>query len=144
MFDFYLLTKALHLFAMVAWMAGILYLPRLYVYHCHAEPGSQTSETFKLMERRLLKAIMTPAMLATWLLGVMLLAQNPGAAFSIWFPLKLLIVVGITGIHLFYAKCRKAFESDTNKRSQKFYRLMNEVPAVGLLIVLVLAVMKPF
>jgi putative membrane protein len=135
--------KALHVIAVIAWMAGMLYLPRLFVYHCEAEVGSKQSETFKVMERRLLKAIMNPAMIVTWLAGLYL--ASSGHWFSApWLHGKLLLVVLLTGAHGFFSRCVKDFAADRNLRSQKFYRYINEVPTLLMIVIVVLVVVKPF
>ena len=135
--------KALHVIAVIAWMAGMLYLPRLFVYHCEAEVGSKQSETFKVMERRLLKAIMNPAMIVTWMAGLYL--ASSGHWFSApWLHGKLLLVVLLTGAHGFFSRCVKDFAADRNLRSQKFYRYINEVPTLLMIVIVVLVVVKPF
>src|SRR5450631_1166920 len=135
--------KALHVIAVIAWMAGMLYLPRLFVYHCEAEAGSKQSETFKVMERRLLKAIINPAMIVTWLAGLYL--AWAGHWFSSgWLHGKLLLVVLLSGVHGFFSRCVKDFDADRNLRSQKFYRIINEVPTVLMIGAVILVVVKPF
>ena len=121
--------KAFHVIAVIAWMAGMLYLPRLFVYHCDAEPGSKQSETFKVMERRLLKAIINPAMGATWLLGLWL-AYDSGFFRAGWFHAKFALVIALSALHGFLSRAVKDFAADKNRRSAKFYRIINEVPAV--------------
>ena len=135
--------KALHIIAVIAWMAGMLYLPRLFVYHCETEKGSTTSETFKVMERRLLKAIMNPALIATWLAGLYLAVAGHWFAAG-WLHGKLLLVVLMTGAHGFFSRCVKDFAADRNRRSQKFYRIINEVPTVLMIGAVLLVVLKPF
>jgi putative membrane protein len=135
--------KALHVIAVIAWMAGMLYLPRLFVYHCDAEAGSKQSETFKVMERRLMKAIMNPAMIVTWLSGLYL------AWIAHWFSMgwlhgKLLLVVILSGVHGFFSRYVKDFAADRNIRSQKFYRIINEVPTILMMGIVILVVVKPF
>jgi putative membrane protein len=135
--------KALHLIAVISWMAGMLYLPRLFVYHCDAEIGSKQSETFKVMERRLLKAIINPAMAVTWLAGLYL--AWAGQWFSAgWLHGKLLLVVALSALHGFFARCVSDFAADRNARGQKFYRIINEVPTVLMIGIVILAVVKPF
>jgi putative membrane protein len=135
--------KALHVIAVIAWMAGMLYLPRLFVYHCDAEIGSKQSETFKTMEHRLLKAIINPAMAVTWLAGLYL--AFAGHWFSAgWLHGKLLLVIAMSGLHGFLARCVKDFAADKNLRSQKFYRIINEVPTVLMIGIVILVVVKPF
>jgi putative membrane protein len=134
--------KALHIIAVIAWMAGMLYLPRLFVYHCETEAGSRQSETFKVMERRLLRAIMNPAMVVTWLAGLYLAWS--GHWFSAgWLHGKLLLVLILSGIHGFFARCVKDFAADRNQRSHKFYRIINEVPTALMIGIVILVVVKP-
>jgi len=135
--------KALHVIAVISWMAGMLYMPRLFVYHCDAEIGSKQSETFKVMERRLLKVIINPAMIVTWLAGLYLAWS--GHWFSApWLHVKLLLVVLLSGVHGFFARCVKAFAADLNSYSQKFYRIINEVPTVLMIGIVILVIVKPF
>jgi protoporphyrinogen IX oxidase len=139
----YLWLKAFHVIAVIAWMAGMLYLPRLFVYHCEAEPGSKQSETFKVMERRLLKAIINPAMIATWLLGLWL-GWSGGWYASPWLQAKVVLVLGLSALHGFFARWVRDFAADRNTHSQKFYRIINEVPTVIMIAAVLLAVLKPF
>ena len=135
--------KALHVIAVIAWMAGMLYLPRLFVYHCEAETGSTQSGTFKVMERRLLKAIINPAMIVTWLSGLYL--AWVGHWFSApWLHGKLLLVVVLSGVHGFFSRWVKDFAADRNTRSQRFYRFINEVPTILMIGIVILVVVKPF
>jgi protoporphyrinogen IX oxidase len=136
-------VKALHVIAVIAWMAGLLYLPRLFVYHCEAEPGSKQSETFKVMERRLLRAIITPAMIATWLLGLGLAWQGGWFA-AHWLQAKIVLVLALSVIHGLLARWVRDFAADQNRKSQKFYRVINEIPAVLMVGIVILAVVKPF
>lgn len=141
--NLYLWLKTLHVVAVIAWMAGLLYLPRLFVYHCQAEPGSDKAETFKTMERRLLRAIMNPAMIAAWVFG--LAAAWEGRLFAEgWLHVKIVLVLALTGAHMAMAKWRREFAEDRNKRPQKFYRIANEVPTVLMIAIVILAVGKPF
>lgn len=140
----YLWIQAVHVIAVIAWMAGLLYLPRLYVYHCGVAAGSEASETFKVMERKLLRYIMNPSLIAVWLFGLALIALNPGWLQDGWLHVKLLAVVLMSGAHGAMAKWRKDFEADRNARSAKFYRIVNEVPTVLLIVVVVMVVVKPF
>jgi putative membrane protein len=135
--------KALHIIAVVAWMAGMFYLPRLYVYHADAPVGSPQSETFKVMERRLLRAIINPAMIATWTLGLVLLVQYEVYT-QPWMHAKLVLVVALSGLHGLFARWRRDFAADRNRRPARFYRIANEVPTVILVLVVILAVVKPF
>lgn len=139
----FLWVKAAHVVSVIAWMAGLLYLPRLFVYHCDAEKGSSQSETFKVMERRLLRGIMNPAMMATWIFGLLLMVDLEAWS-EPWFHAKVLFVLLLTHIHHLYGRWRKDFERDANKRSPRFYRVMNEVPAVALVIIVILVIVKPF
>ena len=135
--------KALHVIAVISWMAGMLYLPRLFVYHSETEIGSKQSQTFKVMERRLLRAIINPAMIVTWLAGLYL--AWAGNWFSHpWLHAKLLLVVLLSGVHGFFARCVKDFAADRNQRSQKFYRIINEVPTVLMIGIVILVIVKPF
>jgi putative membrane protein len=138
-------VKALHVIAVIAWMAGMFYLPRLFVYHTQTEAGSRESERFKVMETKLLRVIMTPAMLATWLFGL-LLVLTPGAVdwSSGWWHLKLLGVVAMTGLHGMFARYRRDFLHDRNRRPERFFRAMNEAPTVALVVIVIMVVVKPF
>ena len=135
--------KAFHVIAAIAWMAGMLYLPRLFVYHCETQRGSIQSETFKIMERRLLKAIINPAMIATWILGLILAWQGGWFAAG-WLHGKLALVLVLSGVHGFLAKTVKVFARDGNVRPARFYRLINEVPTVLMIGIVILVVVKPF
>ena len=141
----YLWVKALHIISVMAWMAGMLYLPRIFVYHCAARPGSEQSETFKVMERRLLRAIINPAMIASLIFGAILLSGLGSEVWSEgWLHAKLLFVFLLFGLHGMMSKWRKNFEADANTRSAKFYRYMNEVPTVLMIAIVIFAVVKPF
>ena len=135
--------KAFHIIAFIAWMAGMLYLPRLFVYHCKAPPGSKQSETFKLMESRLLKAIINPAMTVTWLLGLWL-AWKGGWFGAGWLHAKLVLVLMLSALHGFLVRWVRDFASERNRHSARFYRIINEVPTVLLIGIVILAVVKPF
>jgi len=139
----YLWVKALHILAVIAWMAAFLYLPRLFVYHCQAEPGSKQSETFKVMERRLLRGIMNPSMIVAWAAGLALMANIEAWSFG-WFHAKLTFLVVLTAVHMMAARWRKDFAADANTHSERFYRIMNEVPAVLMVGIVIFAVVKPF
>ena len=142
MADYYLWIKAGHIVAVIAWMAGLLYLPRLFVYHCQAEAGSARSEMLKIMERRLLRAIMTPAMILSFVFGAALIhiIGFDGA----WLHAKLALVLALAVSHGLMARWRRNFAEDRNPYSQRFYRLANEVPAVLMVAIVILAVVKPF
>ena len=137
--------KSLHIVSMVAWMAGLLYLPRLYVYHSLAPAGSDRSETFKVMERRLQRGIMTPAMIATWGFGLVL-AGTPGVVDwrMGWIWAKLTFVVGLTIFHTVLARWRRAFAADRNRHPTRLFRIVNELPTVALIAIVILVVIKPF
>jgi putative membrane protein len=134
---------AFHIIAVIAWMAGMLYLPRLFVYHCEADPGSRQSETFKVMERRLLRFIINPAMILTWLLGLWL-AWWGGWFAAPWLHVKLALVLGMMGVHGILSKYVREFAADKRRKSPKFFRIINEIPTVLLIFIVILAVVKPF
>ena len=135
--------KALHIIAIISWMAGMLYLPRLFIYHCATKPGSEQSETFKVMERRLLIFIMNPAMVASWILGFWL-AFDGGLYISGWFHGKLLLVLAMSAVHGFFVRWVREFGLDKNQHNQKFYRIINEVPTLLMIGIVILVVVKPF
>ncbi|HEV7369420.1 protoporphyrinogen oxidase HemJ [Arenibaculum sp.] len=137
-------VKAFHVVSIIAWMAGLLYLPRLFVYHAAAEPGSAASETFKVMERRLLRAIMNPAMVATYVFGIWLVLLVPDWMSQGWLHAKLALVLGLTAAHMMMAGWRRAFAEDRNARSQRFFRIANEVPTVLMIAIVILVIVKPF
>ena len=141
--DAYPWIKALHIIAVIAWMAGMLYLPRLYVYHCAAAPGSPQSETFKIMERRLLRAIINPAMIATWLLGLALVAHL-GAWGAPWMHGKFTLLLAMQILHACFARWRRHFAAAANRHGVRFYRFFNEAPTLLLIGIVVLAVVKPW
>jgi protoporphyrinogen IX oxidase len=135
--------KALHVISVIAWMAGMLYLPRLFVYHCEAPKGSPQSETFKVMERRLLKAIINPAMIATWLFGLWLVWT--GALYwQPWFHAKFVLLLILSGVHGLYVRYVREFAEDRNTHTQKFYRIINEVPTLLMIGIVILVIVKPF
>ncbi len=144
----YLWLKALHIIAVIGWMAGMLYLPRLFVYHCAAEKGSVQSETFKLMERRLLRGIINPAMIATWLLGLWLAWHVADSRSALvlpgWLWAKIALVLALSAVHGFFAAWVKVFGADQNRRSARFFRIINEVPTVIMITIVLLVVLKPF
>ena len=139
----YLWIKALHVIAIIAWMAGLLYLPRLFIYHCDAEKGSKPSETFKVMERRLLRIIMTPAMALAWVLGLWL-AWWGGHFAAPWFWAKLALVVVLSTVHGYFAGAVRCFAEDRNDKSQRHWRIWNEAPTVLMILIVILVVVKPF
>lgn len=143
--DYYLWIKALHVISVIAWMAGMLYLPRLFVYHCAAERGSVQSETFKVMERRLLKAIINPAMVATWVFGVAMIALNTDLLKGQgWLHAKLTLVLLLSGVHGVLSKHVRLFAADANVKSAKYFRIMNEVPTVLMIGIVILVIVRPF
>jgi putative membrane protein len=135
--------KALHVIAVISWMAGMLYLPRLFVYHCDAEIGSKQSETFKVMERRLLKAIINPAMIVTWLAGLWLVWQGQWYKAG-WFHAKFALVLAMSAVHGLLSARVRDFAADKNTKSQKFYRIINEVPTILMIAIVILVIVKPF
>ena len=139
----YEVIKSLHILSVISWMVGLLYLPRLFVYHVDAEPGSELSETLKTMERRLLRVIMTPAMIASWVFGIWLLILTDAQS-EIWFHIKLTLIVLLSVSHMAMAKWRKEFASDQNTRSARFYRITNEVPTLLMILIVILVIVKPF
>jgi len=139
----YVWIKALHVLALIAWMAGMLYLPRLFVYHADSPVGSPQSATFKVMEHRLLRLIMLPAMIVTWITGLTL-AYEGGFFVAGWLHTKLLLVLLMTGVHGMLSKTRRTFAADQNRRPARFYRVLNEVPTVLLIGIVILVVVKPF
>ena len=143
--DVYPWTKALHIIAVIAWMAGMLYLPRLFVYHSETLPGSETSEQLKIMERRLLRAIVNPAMILTWIFGLALVF-TPGIIelSDVWFHIKFAAVFVLSAVHGVYARWRKQFDRDERKHPTKIYRIWNEVPTLLMIIIVIMVVVRPF
>lgn len=135
--------KALHVISVIAWMAGMFYLPRLFVYHAETEPGSDKSETFKIMERRLLRAIMNPAMIATWVFGLWLLWWSE-AWREYWMMAKIALILAMTVLHHSYALWRKDFDADRNTRSARFYRIANEAPTLLMIGIVILVIVQPY
>jgi putative membrane protein len=140
----YLYVKALHIIAAVSWMAGLLYLPRLFVYHADTDIGSIRAETFKVMERRLLKAIMNPAMIATFGFGIWMLYLNPSLLLEGWMHVKIVCVLAMAGCHGMFGRIRRQLENDQTPYSSKAYRIWNEVPTVLLIVIVIMAVVEPF
>jgi putative membrane protein len=136
-------VKALHIISVIAWMAGMLYLPRLFVYHAEATKGSEASETFKVMERRLLKAIVNPSMILVFLTGFALVYLT-GDWRDGWWQAKFVLVLGLAGLHGYFAHCVRSFAEDRNERPARFYRFLNEAPTILMVFIVVLAVVKPF
>ena len=139
----YEIVKALHIISVIAWMAGLLYLPRLFVYHADTSIGSVQAETFKVMERRLLKAIMTPAMVASFLFGGWMLALAPVLFLESWMQVKIAAVIGMAACHGIFAGMRRRLENDEAPRRARSYRIWNEVPTLLMVVIVVMAVVKP-
>ncbi|MGH6800232.1 MAG: protoporphyrinogen oxidase HemJ [Methylocella sp.] len=141
--NLYLSVKVLHILAIISWMAGMLYLPRLFVYHAEAPKSSPQARTFVVMERRLMRAIMLPALLVTWITGLTLAVQA-GFLHSGWFHAKLTLVIALSALHGYLAKLRKDFAEERNRHGSRFFRIVNEVPTVLMVAVVILVVFKPF
>jgi len=141
--NLYLWIKALHIIAVISWMAGLLYLPRLFIYHTDAPVGSVQSETFKVMEQRLIRLIMNPAMMITWVLGLYLAWSVYGFSGG-WLHAKIALVIALTVTHVYFSRSAKAFGRDENRRPARHWRLMNEVPTVLMIVIVILVVVKPF
>lgn len=143
-FEHYFWVKSFHIIAVMAWMAGMLYLPRLYVYHAGAAKGSDLSETLKVMERRLLRIIINPAMIAAWAFGIMMIYANPELLGMGWLHAKFACLIAMQIVHALFARWRRHFANDANRHSAKFYRIVNEVPTALLIAIVIMAVAKPF
>ena len=141
---YYDIITALHILSVISWMVGLLYLPRLFVYHADTEIGTVRAETFKVMERRLLKAIMTPAMIASFIFGIWLIALNHGLVYETWFQIKFVAVLAMAGCHGKFSKMRRLLENDVQLLSSKTYRIWNEVQTILMIIIVFFAVLKPF
>mgnify|MGYP003312381890 CR=1 FL=1 len=139
----YEIIKSLHILSVISWMVGLLYLPRLFVYHSQVQIGSVQAETFKVMERRLLRAIMTPAMIASFIFGIWLISLNFELVYETWFQIKFAAVILMGGVHGKLSKMRRALENDDQPRSSKVYRIWNETPAALMIVIVVMAVVKP-
>ena len=139
----YEIIKAFHILSVISWMVGLLYLPRLFVYHSQAQVGSVQAETFKIMERRLLTAIMTPAMIASFIFGIWLILLNHGLIHETWFQIKFVAVIFMGGIHGKFSKMRRLLENDEKPLSTKVYRIWNEIPAVLTVLIVIMAIVKP-
>jgi putative membrane protein len=135
--------KALHVISVIAWMSGMFYLPRLFVYHTETQPGSAQSERFKVMERRLLRAIINPSMIATWVFGLTL-AWLTAAYKEHWLQMKFLLVIAMSGLHGYFAGRVKAFAQDRNDKPARFYRILNEVPPILMVFIVILVIVQPF
>jgi len=139
--------EAFHIIAVISWMAGLLYLPRLFVYHCQVKPGSEAYEKFKIMERKLLRGIMNPAMIAVFILGIILVMTTgygaPGTGGG-WLHVKIVLVLFMAGSHMMMSRYRKDFERNINTKTERFYRIFNEIPAVLMVFIVILVMVKPF
>jgi len=140
----YLWIKAVHIIAVIAWMAGMMYLPRLFIYHHQAEKGGEAERFFVLMERRLFLGIINPSIIAVWLLAGLMLYARPEIMGAGWFMVKFPMVLGISAIHGWYSRARKAFERGERPRSEKFWRIINEIPFAMMIVAVLMAVVKPF
>lgn len=140
---FYLWLKALHLLAVIALFAGLMYLPRLFIYHHQAEKGGETEGYFIAMERRLLKGIMNPSIAVVWIVGLLMVWANTSVLSAGWFHVKLLFVIILSGIHGFYASAQRKFAAGERPRSEKFWRIMNEAPFVALIVIVIMVIVKP-
>jgi protoporphyrinogen IX oxidase len=141
---YYDVLKALHIIAVIFWMAGMLYLPRLFVYHHTAQPGGELEAALLTQEKNLNRIIMGPALVAVWLFAVLMIAANPALFSQGWFHAKLAFVIALSGVHGFYAASARRFAAGERPRSEKFWRIMNEVPAIAVIIIVLLAILKPF
>ena len=137
-------VKALHVISVLAWMSGMMYLPRLFVYHSESEVGSDKYQTYKVMERRLYRGITTPAMVATWVFGLAMLAIDPAIWWGVWPWVKAAMVLALSGMHGFYGRIRRDFAEDRNTRSHKFFRAINEIPFVIAMVIVIMVIVKPF
>ncbi|RUM98591.1 protoporphyrinogen oxidase HemJ [Pseudaminobacter arsenicus] len=141
--NFYPWAKAIHIIAVISWMAGMLYLPRLFVYHADAEPGSAQSETFKVMERRLLRVIINPAMVITWVFGLWLAWKGFGFSGG-WLHAKIAAVLALSGVHGYFSAAVRKFAEDRNRKPAGHWRMVNEIPTVLMILIVILVVVKPF
>lgn len=142
--DYFMWYKAIHVISVISWMSAMFYMPRLFVYHTRAKFGSEMDKVFQLMEYKLLKIIMTPSMLFTYISGIIIAYIYGFIALGAWFHIKIFAVLGLTIIHGMLAKWRKDFVNDNNKHSEKFYRFINEIPVLLMIIAVVMVVVKPF
>ena len=143
MTNFYLFLKLVHTVAFISWMVGMFYLPRLFVYHSQSKSGTDTYNVFCTMEKKLLRIIMNPAMIITWILGLALVITNSANYFPVWLLLKILLVLIMSGLHGFFSVCQRNFYLKSNRYSSKFYRIINEAPTVLLILILFLVIFKP-
>jgi protoporphyrinogen IX oxidase len=141
--NYILWIKAFHVIAVIAWMSGMLYLPRLFVYHTETKPGSAESERFKVMEKKLLRMIVNPSMIAVWIFGLTLMFLT-GVYADTWFQIKFALVVIMSGLHGYFAGCVRRFANDANTRPARFYRILNEIPALLMMAIVILVIVQPF
>ncbi len=141
--ELFLWIKAVHVIAVISWMAGLVYLPRLFVYHSDSEPGSEKSETFKVMEDRLFRIIMRPAMVVSWILGLWLAWQGFGFV-GWWLWLKIAAVFALTGVHEYFGGALKAFASDRREKTARYWRMINEAPTLLMIFIVIMVIVKPF
>lgn len=144
MADYFMWYKAIHVISVISWMAAMFYMPRLFVYHTRAENGSEMDKTFQLMEHKLLKIIMTPSMILTYFFGILIAYIYGFVALGAWFHIKMTTVIGLTIFHGLLAKWRKDFINGNNNHSEKFYRLMNEIPPILMIVAVIMVIVKPF
>ena len=142
--DYFVWYKTFHVISVISWMAAMFYLPRIFVYHTKTEKGSEMDKTFQLMEKRLLRIIMTPAMLSTYIFGLLTAYVYGLVALGIWFHIKMLAVLGLTIMHGLCAKWVKDFAKGENKHSENFYRIANEIPTILMILAVIMVIVKPF
>jgi putative membrane protein len=142
--DYFMWYKAIHVISVISWMAAMFYMPRLFVYHTRAETGSEMDKTFQIMEHKLLKIIMTPSMILTYFFGILIAYIYGFVALGVWFHIKMTAVIGLTIFHGLLAKWRKDFINGNNHHSENFYRLMNEIPPILMIIAVIMVIVKPF
>ncbi len=142
--DYFMWYKAIHVISVISWMAAMFYMPRLFVYHTKADVGSEMDKTFQVMEYKLQKIIMTPAMITTYIFGIIIVYIYGFVALGVWFHIKMFAVLVLTGMHGMFSKWRKDFAAGQNKHSEKFYRIINEIPVIFMVIAVVMVIVKPF
>ncbi|MBN8512254.1 MAG: protoporphyrinogen oxidase HemJ [Rickettsiales bacterium] len=142
--DYFMWYKAIHVISVISWMAAMFYMPRLFVYHTKADVGSEMDKTFQVMEYKLQKIIMTPAMITTYIFGIIIAYIYGFVALGVWFHIKMFAVLVLTGMHGMFSKWRKDFAAGQNKHSEKFYRIINEIPVIFMVIAVVMVIVKPF
>ena len=143
MSNFYLVIKSLHIISFTAWMAGMFYLPRIFVYHSENDINKNTYNKFLIMEKKLIKIIMNPALISTWLFGILLVLSNNYSSLELWLVLKLILIFLLSGVHGFFSFCHKLFLKNNNNYSPRFYRYINEIPTILFIVIVFLAILKP-